>query len=105
MGQLACKLVNLPITYANWRNILTVCKDEIFDKEIKVLPNWYAIFLIYLRSSSLYTLTKVVFFNSLQMRFHFDVAKLIARSWTIKNLGRNGKTLKGDCGMSLVILP
>ena len=61
LGQLACEPINLPITYADWRNVPKAWKDEIFDKEIKVQPNLCAILLIYLISLLLYTLTKVVF--------------------------------------------
>ena len=37
LGQLACEPINLLITYADWRTIPKAQKDEIFDKEIKVL--------------------------------------------------------------------
>ena len=39
LGQLACEPINLPITYADWRTMPKAWKDEIFDKEIKVLKS------------------------------------------------------------------
>ena len=40
LGQLACEPISLPITYSDWRNVPKAWKDEIFDKEIKVIINW-----------------------------------------------------------------
>ena len=40
LGQLACEAINFPITYRDWRNVPKAWKDEIFDKEIKVIMNW-----------------------------------------------------------------
>ena len=39
LGQLAYESISLPITYSDWRNVPKAWKDEIFDREIKVIIN------------------------------------------------------------------
>ena len=55
--------------------------------EEKIFNLFEIIIIIYTNKSD--------FPNSLKTRFHFDVAELIDRSWTIKNLGRKWKHFKG----------